>query len=428
MSDAPRSTPYKVTDRLYLWLLTQPQQPVLIGELNLVRSTQGASLRYAQSWLDRGFPLSEDMPLIAEEFLPQEKGAAAGAVDDARPDRWGERVIRFMDKPPRLSLLEYLYFAGDDRFGALGVSTSADEYLPRRLGPLPTIEEADQIHELVQRVQANEPVPEEQKRLISPGVTMGGARPKALLNVAGEQWVIKFSDGEPTDTPLIEHASMLLAQKAGIRVAQTMAVRLTVGHAVAIKRFDRQRSMRLHCLSAHVALRAAGERFGYPELAQLLRRRGVIDGDTYLAHMRELFRRMVFNILVDNTDDHEKNHAVVLMDSQQYELSPAYDVLPSGQALGFQQMRVGEQEADSTLANALSMSRMFSLNRNEAVKEVRAVAQVVEGWKEHFAEYGVTRGDIDLYTEQIDRPFLRDQRAEFLISRDSRRRPPAPTR
>jgi serine/threonine-protein kinase HipA len=370
-------------------------------------------LRYADPWLRRGFSLSEDLPLIDEEFLPQEKGVAAGAVDDARPDRWGERVIRHIDKPARLSLLEYLYFAGDDRFGALGVSTSADEYLPRRLGPLPTLGDADQIHELIRKVQDNEPVPAEQKRLISPGVTMGGARPKALLDIAGEQWVIKFADGDPTDIPLIEHATMTLAQKAAIRVAPTMPVRLTHGHAVAVKRFDRNRGLRLHCLSACVALRAAAERFGYPELAQLLRRRGATEGDVYVDHMRELFRRMVFNILIDNTDDHEKNHALLVTDSQQYELSPAYDVLPSGQALGFQQMRVGEQEADSTIVNALSMSLMFSLAKDDAVREVRAVARVVDGWKEHFKSCGVTSRDIDLYAEQIDRPFLRDQRNEI---------------
>lgn len=417
MTDATHTVTYKPTDRLHLWLLTQPQRPVLVGEINLVRSTQGVSLRYAGSWLQRGFALSEDLPLIDQEFLPAEKGTAAGAVDDARPDRWGERVIRVVDKPPRLSLLEYLYFAGDDRFGALGVSTSAQEYSPRRLGPLPTIEDADQIHELIRKVQANEPVPQAQQRLISPGVTMGGARPKALLDIAGEQWVIKFSDGEPTDTPLIEHASMMLAAKAGIRVARTMPIRLTFGHAVAIRRFDRNRSMRMHTLSAYVALRAAGERFGYPELAQLLRRRGVLANDAYVAHMRELFRRMVFNILIDNTDDHEKNHALLVMDSQQYELSPAYDVLPSGQALGFQQMRVGEQEADSTLTNALSMSRMFALSRDEAIKEVRGVVRVVEQWQQHFKECGVTHGDIGLYAEQIDRPFLRDQRNEFVAGR-----------
>src|SRR5882757_3785796 len=408
---------YEPSDRLYLWLLTRPQQPVPIGELNLVRSNQGVSLRYVDSWLQRGFPLSEDLPLIDQEFLPTEKGVAAGAVDDARPDRWGERVIRFIDKPRRLSLLENLYFAGDDRFGALGVSTSRREYVPRRLGPLPTLKDADELHELIRKVQNNEPVPPEQQRLISPGATMGGARPKALIDIAGDQWVIKFSDGDPADTPLIEHAAMTLAQKAGIRTAQTMPVRLTHGHAVAIKRFDRNGGLRLHSLSACVALRAAGERFGYPELAQLLRRRGVTDGDAYVAQMRELFCRMGFNILIDNTDDHEKNHALLMTDAQQYELSPAYDILPSGQALGYQQMRVGEQEADATLANALSMSWMFGLGKDDAVGEVRAVARVADGWQQHFMACGVTRGDIDLYAEQIDRPFLRDQRSELGLGR-----------
>jgi serine/threonine-protein kinase HipA len=411
------AAPYQPSDRLHLWLLTRPLQPVPIGELNLIRSAQGVSLRYLDSWLQRGFPLSEDLPLIGQEFLPTEKGAAVGAVDDARPDRWGERVIRFIDKPARLSLLEYLYFAGDDRFGALGVSTSPDEYLPRRLGPLPTLKDADELHELIRKVQNNEPVPPAQQRLLAPGATMGGARPKALIDIAGEQWVIKFSDGDPADTPLIEHAAMTLAQKAGIRTAQTMPVRLTHGHAVAIKRFDRNGGQRLHSLSACVALRAAGERFGYPELAQLLRRRGVTDGDVYVAQMREVFRRMVFNILIDNTDDHEKNHALLMTDAQQYALSPAFDVLPSGQALGFQQMRVGEQEADSTIANALSLSQMFGVAKNEAVKEAQAVARVIDGWQRHFMECGVTRGDIDLYAEQIDRPFLSDQRSELKSGR-----------
>ena len=96
---------YEPTDRLYLWLLTRPSEPVLVGELKLVRTTQGVSLEYAPDWLQRGFPLSEDLPLASGEFLPKEKATAVGAVDDARPDRWGERVIRFIDRPPRLSLL-----------------------------------------------------------------------------------------------------------------------------------------------------------------------------------------------------------------------------------------------------------------------------------------------------------------------------------
>jgi serine/threonine-protein kinase HipA len=411
--DSPLA-PYEPADRLHLWWLTRPDQPVLIGELSLVRSLQGVSLKYAHDWIARGLPLSEDLPLIDQEFLPSGKGTAAGAVDDARPDRWGERVIRYVDKPPRLSLLEYLYFAGDARFGALCVSTSAAEYRPRRLGPLPTLDDADEIHELVRKIQANEPVSEAQKRLISPGVTMGGARPKALLEIGGEQWIVKFADGDPTDTPLVEHAAMTLARDAGIRVAETMPVRLTHGHAVAVKRFDRDRGDRIHCLTAHVALHAAAESYGYPELAQLLRRRGVTDGEAYLADMHELFRRMVFNILIDNTDDHEKNHAVLVTDAEQYALSPAYDILPSGQALGFQQMRVGEDEGDSTLVNALSMARLFSLDRDEAVAEIRRVVLAVDRWKAHFASLGVTHGDIDIYAEHIDRAFLKDQRKEML--------------
>jgi hypothetical protein len=119
---------YRPADQLYLWLLTVPADPVPIGELSLVRASRGVSLRYADAWLERGFALSEDLPLIAEEFLPPDE-TAAGAVDDARPDRWGERLIRFLDKPPRLSLLEY-YFAGDDRSGARRLDVG-DQYRQR---------------------------------------------------------------------------------------------------------------------------------------------------------------------------------------------------------------------------------------------------------------------------------------------------------
>jgi serine/threonine-protein kinase HipA len=405
---------YRPTDQLYLWLLTEPARPVFVGELNLVRANRGVSLRYADVWLERGFPLSEDLPLVAEEFLPVDKETAVGAVDDARPDRWGERVIRFVDKPSRLSLLEYLYFAGDDRFGALGVSTSATEYRPRRLGPLPALGDAGRIQELIRKLEDGESVPESERRLLAPGVSMGGARPKALLDIDAEQWVVKFGDGDAIDAPLVEHAAMTLARQAGIGVAETMPVRVPAGHAVAVKRFDRGRRRRIHCLTAHVALRAAHERFGYPELAQLLRRKGVTEADRYVADMRELFRRMVFNILIDNTDDHEKNHALLVTDAQQYELAPAYDVLPSGQALGFQQMRVGELEADSTLANAVSMAQLFGLDAGQATAQVRRVAGVVAGWQQHFASCGVARRDVELLAEQIDRPFLEDQRAEFV--------------
>jgi serine/threonine-protein kinase HipA len=273
--------------------------------------------------------------------------------------------------------------------------------------------DTEAIYELVRKVIDNEPVAAELKRLIAPGGTLGGAKPKALLQIDGEPWVVKFADGDPTDAPLIEHAAMTLAARAQIEVSSTRPIRLTVGHAVAVRRFDRRAGERLHALSASVALKAAGEGFGYPELAQLLRRRGVVAGERYRQQMHELFRRMVFNILIDNTDDHEKNHALLVNDAAEYELSPAYDVLPSGQALGYQQMRVGENEADSTLENALTMCGQFGLEPAVAHKEIAVVARVASRWREHFIRVGVSHSDIDLLAEQIDRPFLREQRETY---------------
>ena len=403
---------YEPTDMLWLWELTNPASPRLIGELRLVRALKGVSLTYADAWLAHGFALSEDLRLDKGEILPAEKETAVGAVDDARPDRWGERVIRFLDRPKRLSVLDYLYYAGHERFGALGVSTSPDAYLPRRFGPLPQLADVSTMEELARRILAGEPVDDASRRLIAPGVTFGGARPKGLIDMDGHQWVVKFSEqGEDFNMPLIEHATMTLCALAGVEVAETRAIRLPQGHAVAVRRFDRAGSRRLHAMSANVALKAMKAELGYPELAQLLRRRGGTAGGKALAQMRELFRRMVFNILIDNTDDHEKNHVLLNTQGGELTLSPAFDVLPSGQALGYQQLRVGTDGHDATIDNAMTEARLFGLKDEEAKAEVARVARVVGGWKEHFLQAGVASRDIELLAEQIDRPHLASQRA-----------------
>jgi serine/threonine-protein kinase HipA len=162
-----------------------------------------------------------------------------------------------------------------------------------------------------------------------------------------------------------------------------------------------------------VALKAAGADLGYPELAQLLRRRGVAASMRGRAQMAELFRRMVFNILMDNTDDHEKNHVLLMTDRGEFELSPAFDVVPTGHALGFQQLRVGADGTDATLANALSEHAQFGLNRRDAEAQVRQVVAVVAAWKTHFAEAGVGPSNIESLAQQIDRPFLADQRGAW---------------
>src|ERR1700704_3531374 len=175
-------------DDLYLWFLADPALPRYVGQLRLLRPGKGVSLQYGADWLAGGFPLSEDLLLTDIEQLPRWKGMAVGAVDDARPDRWGERVIQYLDKPARLSLMEYLYYAGDDRFGALGVSTSSSTYSPRAAGPLPRLEQAQQLSEVVAKIEASEPISSLEAKIIAGGGSpLGGAKPKALIDIDGEQ-------------------------------------------------------------------------------------------------------------------------------------------------------------------------------------------------------------------------------------------------
>ena len=408
-------------DELHLWFLGQPAAPQWVGELRLMTAGKGVSLTYAPAWIDNGFALSEDLPLVAAEHLPRTNGVAAGAVDDARPDRWGERVIQLVDKPKRLSLMEYLHHAGDDRFGALGVSTSKAQYLPRLNGPLPQLQNAQALGEAVAKVNARQAVNAIERRLLAAGGSLGGVKPKALINIDGQPWVIKFFNNEPIDAPLVEHASMTLARKAGITTAETRVIRLTGENALAVRRFDRVNDQRVHCISAGTALRASaapGQEpdLGYPNLAQLLRRAGVAADSANQRDMRDLFRRMAFNILIDNTDDHEKNHALMVVEPYRHgslRLAPAFDVLPTNSGQGHQEFTVGALGRDSTLANAMSQCALFGLQPTDAADEIAKVIAVVGRWRKHFKGCGVTDADIDSLAQRIDGDELLAQRRNF---------------
>lgn len=432
-------------DDLFLWYLADPAHPRLVGDLKLVSAGKGVSLRYSPAWLNGGFALSEDLPLMDTEFLPPARLSAdaqraVGAVDDARPDRWGEKVIRFVDKPKRLSLMEYLYHAGDDRFGALGVSTSASSYQPRPGGPLPRLPDAQRLSDVVSKIEAAEPLTELEARIIAGGSSpLGGTKPKALIDIGGEPWIIKFFNNEPVDTPLVEHATMTLAAQAGIAVATTQLVPLVGFNAVAIRRFDRLAGgQRIHSISAGTAIRAATPagtepQLGYPALARILRRVGVAQDGQNLRDAHELFRRMVFNILMDNTDDHEKNHALLVVNPHsngRLKLAPAYDVLPSNSGQGYQEFICGAHGRDSTLDNAMSECEAFGLTAAEAAQAVAGVIAVVNHWQAHFAHMGVAAADIQHLASFIDGDELLTQRRDFDPARHAAREAKAgrPTR
>jgi serine/threonine-protein kinase HipA len=408
---------YAPQDELYVWAIVNPDAPTLVGELKLSQLVADcATFAYDAQWWQ--FPLSEDLPVVRDQmFTTGERGSAPGAIGDARPDRWGERIIRHIDRPARLSILEMLLFAGDDRFGALGVSVSAEQYLPRHLGSYPRLDDLNRLSIAVENVQTQAPITPEIQRLIQPGVSLGGARPKALLQTESGSCVVKFSElDDAVDTPLVEHATMTLATMAGINVATTQVLPIAprhgkLRHALTIQRFDRIGEYRLHCLSARTVLRAARLSESYSALATVLLRLG--HPDRQGAVREELFKRMVFNILMDNTDDHERNHSLRLGFDGYYELTPAYDVLPTLQNLGYQAMLVGTSGAQSSLDNALTELSEYGINRARAIELIKQVARVVDGWQALFTLQGVCASDMDLLRASIDRDELKRQRKAF---------------
>jgi serine/threonine-protein kinase HipA len=407
-------------DRLSVWNLSDPEHPIRVGETRLVANNRGLSFSYDPSWVANGYPLSGDMPLQDKSLiLPKHQDIGLGAINDAMPDRWGEKAIRYLDRPKRVTPLDLLYFAGDRRFGSLGFSISSDHYKPHDSGPLPELDSIEALMDLIQRIDHNEPLTKQEKMIASSTRTMGGAHPKALVNVAGKECIAKFPRGSNVDIALIEHASMVLAAGAGITVCPTHPVRATSGHVVVIERFDRHNGQRLHCLSSKTILLCGADpaippigELSYPAMADFIRQ--AADPRQQSEIRKEIFRRMVFNILIENTDDHEKNHAFIF-NGHNWSLAPAYDVLPLMSNAGFQEMIVGDDGAEGSLANALSQCERFDLDHDEAIEEWFVVADRVSQWKTVFADVGVTASDIEYLSDFIDSPDRVEMRSPGII-------------
>lgn len=403
-------------DRFFLWMLSDPAHPLLAGELKQLANGD-VSLTYSAAWISCGFALSADMPLDENEYRPaaqrgRQEPCAAGAVDDARPDSWGEKVIRTLHKPRNNRLIEVLYYTGDNRFGALGVSSSSTTYKPFP-GILPTLADAPSISAIARAIQAGDGISELQRTLAQAGGSLGGAKPKAAISVNGEPYVLKLFNGEYIDQPLVEHAATELARQAGIDAVQTMLVPLAGENALAVKRFDRDGSKRHHCVSAATALKAEMPDvplFGYPHLARVLRKHA--SPKTMQHQLHDLFRRMVFNILIANTDDHEKNHALVLRDGA-LELAPAYDIVPTGSGAVDHQFLIGEDSRAARLDLALGVCAQFDHTEPSAFDEIVGVIGVIDRWQDCFKQLGVSDNDVDQLASVIDQDDLKLQRIEF---------------
>lgn len=405
--------------KLSAWWLADPASPVRIGDVHLLPDRKQCAFAFTggirPNWIT-------PHPLNARnEWLPTGDRGLPSFLEDCCPDRWGQLVIRKIEKPARLAPIDTLYLAGDGRFGALGFSAEATRYIPCESAPALPLESLADIDTLIRRLRAGEKVDATQRRLIRPSKTLGGARPKTQVVIDGALWIAKFPQADdPADIGLVEYASNRLQIGCGIDAVDCNIKPIAGGHVFLTRRFDRIGNARLHCISAKTMMLAQDasleDSYSYLLLADGLR---TADAREAKSGCRELFRRMIFNALMDNTDDHEKNHSLVLQDGQ-WSLARSYDALPQLTGLGDQAMSIGSAGTTVDPGNMLSAHARFLLNEKEARSICCEVAKQIDSWKKLFAAHGISSADIETIGQFVDHGDLlsirRDIRRSFFRS------------
>jgi serine/threonine-protein kinase HipA len=381
----------------FVWIwLPEAVEPVVAGRLNTAGPI--VNFTYGRTYLERedAIPLYLPELPLGPEPIPPLVGDMAGCIADAGPDAWGQRVIlnrligRADAETTELGPLTYLLQSGSDRIGALDFQVSPSEYIPRSMKHA-SIEE---LAESAERVEKEIPLSPELDQALLHGSSVGGARPKALLDDEEAKLIAKFSS--TTDTyPVVkgEFVAMELARRAGLEVAP---VQLTTAHgrdAILVERFDRPGDGRRRALVSALTilgLDEAGARYGsYVDLADLIRARFTEPKAT----LRELFSRIVFNILCSNTDDHPRNHAA-FWDGEALSLTPAYDICPQPRSGGeaAQLMAIGRDGwRMSQVAGCIERAEVYLLTEAEAREIVDNQIETIEGqWDEvcDLAELG----------------------------------------
>tara|TARA_Y100001001_G_scaffold154949_1_gene170239 strand:+ start:595 stop:1845 length:1251 start_codon:yes stop_codon:yes gene_type:complete len=334
----------------YVWVwLPGRTEPVVAGRLY----QEGARLafNYGRSYLDRG----DAIPLYLPE-LPLRRGAIAplpglsmpSCLRDGAPDAWGRRVVlnRLLGQsgrdtdPGGLDELTYLLNSGSDRPGALDFQRSASEYVPRQPGGA-TLE---QLLEAAALVEVGKSLPPALDQALFHGSSLGGARPKAEIESGDRKYIAKFSSSTDSyDVVKVEYVAMRLAAELGLRVAPVQLKRVAGKNVLLVERFDRNKAGNGWTRKAMVSALTLFEldemmaRYAsYETLSEIIRHRFTEPSAT----LRELFGRLVFNVLCGNTDDHARNHAA-FWDGDLLTLTPAYDICP--------QARTGNEASQAML-------------------------------------------------------------------------------
>ncbi len=391
-----------------------PGGPVPAGRLTMTNEPRAsfATFAYGRRYLERPDRVSVDpvqlpLPNPGSQdvvFRTQDGFSNFNGIRDAAPDGWGRYLIYKALDDHEPSEAEILLASGDYRVGALAFGPTPEapqRFMPWGEGDAPgehfTLEE---LATAVERIQSVDELDDNLRRLLTAGSSLGGARPKAATEIAGQPWIAKFP---ATDDiyPMcrVELATMRLATRCGLNVTN-LEFREVLGRDIyMIKRFDRiltgsvvHRQPFVSGLTILGAHESDVGRHSYADLASALRQYGANPRRDLI----ELFRRMVFNILVTNDDDHLRNHGF-LWEARGWRLSPLYDVVPKPQ-VGLERtlvLGVGPQGRAATLQNAIAGAGAFGLSPEEATHEALGLADMVRTeWMQHFQGAGLGQAEI----------------------------------
>lgn len=388
-------------------------EPVTAARFELTTNRSGVPLGrlvYGKSYLARGDAVAIDpveLTLAPRTYETTMMKGVFGALRDASPDSWGRRVIeRHAGKSP-LSELDYLLESPDDRAGALSFGLGQQPPAPRRtfnqtivLAKLQAI--ADAI--IKDEELPTDPEVTQAGELLLEGTSMGGARPKAVVEDDQGLWIAKFNRSDDKwNYARIEHAMLVLARACGLTTAESKIVPVGARDVLLIKRFDREKTeagyLRARMVSALTLLKTDDsaqlrDKWSYVLLVEELRR---VSAEPK-KDAAELFRRMCFNALISNTDDHPRNHAVIAS-GRDWKLSPAYDLVPMPQISVERRdlaMICGDQGRFANARNLLSQSARFLLSEQEANSIIDAMKdRVKDTWYETARAAGVSERDCE---------------------------------
>jgi serine/threonine-protein kinase HipA len=386
--------------------------PELVGRLwtRFRKGRESASFEYARSWLAHRerFALEPALTLGPGPFHTAVDKPLFGAMGDSAPDRWGRvlmrraerrRAERLGDTPRTVSEIDYLLMVDDEaRQGALRFAEHESgpflaEYKSTRI---PLFLELPRLLSAAEHVMSDTDSDEDLRLLLAPGSSLGGARPKASVRDRdGHLAIAKFPNkGDEINAVLWEALALTLAAKAGIEIPAWRVEEVAGKSVLLLRRFDRREAVRVPFLSAMSMLDAMdNESRSYMEFVDVLRQYGAAPRED----MQALWRRIVFSILVSNTDDHLRNHGFLYAGPEGWRLSPAYDLNPVPVDIKPRVLTTAINLDDGTasLELAMEVAAYFELSAQEALRIAGEVGTAVAAWRSEAARVGLSGSEID---------------------------------